>query len=157
MNTAKSAAVAVPPVATDEQAPPPPPAGAAGGVPVPPAPAPTPTPATIVGPPVKTNAEVLKDKIAAVVSECISYSAGKQKGWAASGFIQMGDASTSPSELAAVLSCNFGPSADVAWVTYRTKDNKHGSCVLKKTEVSGVDCGLVSQMAVWTVCLDHRA
>ena len=148
MDTAKSAAVAVPPVATEDTAPPPP--AATSGVPPPPA------ATTIVGPPMKTIYEKIQEKLTVVLRECLSFSDGKSKSWASAGFIQMGDASTIPTELAAVLSFNLGPHYDVAWVTYRTKDNKHGSCVLKKIEVEGVKSQLFTENDAWTVCLDHR-
>ena len=148
MDTAKSAAVAV--VAEEDKAPPapPPPSSAGKG---------TNSTPTIVGPPVKTAYEQLQEKLSVIVKECVSYTPGKSKTWAAPGFIQMGDASTVSTEVAAILSFRLGPSYDTAWATYRTKDNKHGSCVLTKTVVEGVDCGLVNETDVWMVCLDHRA
>lgn len=156
MDTAKSAAVAVPPVATEDTAPPPPSstANVKSAVPAPPL---APAADSVVGPPVKTFAEVLKDKLTPIVSECVSYDVGKSKKWASYGLIQVGNASSTPSQLAEILSFNLGPNYDVAWFTYKTTDDKCGSCVLKKENPSEPDDPLLKEGDCWTVWLDHRS
>ena len=143
MNTKSSASVAVP---LKPEAPPipPPTAGLPGVAPV-------------------TN--TVEDKVKSVLEECVSYAPGANKSWASEAFVQvLSQEATSggPHKLKCIKSITFGPANDCAWVVYESTESFgprtfSGTAVLKKTIFSGVECALVSELAVWTVSLDHRS
>ena len=146
MNTASSTTVAVP---VQLEAPPLPPATMP----------PSPTKATAAA------SETPEAKIQSLINECVSFVPGGNKSWASEAFVQVltqEASSGGPHKLKSIASITLGPSADCAWVVYESTETFgprtfKGTAVLKKTVFSGVDCGFVNELAVWTVSLDHRS
>ena len=148
-------------------------AAAASSIPAPPdlsAPIPPPAPPTdssVVADIVTTQsseAETLQARLAAIVSDCIAYRLGQPKTWAADTFFQVASPGVieEPQKLLNITSYSFGPSSDVVWISYTTISTTNGqsfngTCVLKRNEVSGVECGFVQSTAVWSICMDHRS